>query len=111
MKKTLILILCLFLCTVSFARKRVKVTRFTDMVLDKNLHEEILGMPDKHLDFHVSMWCGEYHEGKQELRITTVVKYNNWLGRAYFFIIRPFHGIIVKSILKHVAGDRGSGCK
>ena len=25
MKKTLILILCLFLCTVSFARKRVKV--------------------------------------------------------------------------------------
>jgi len=77
------------------------------MVLDKNLHEEILGMPDKHLDFHVSMWCGEYHEGKQELRITTVVKYNNWLGRAYFFIIRPFHGIIVKSILKHVAGDRG----
>ena len=83
-------------------------TRFTDMVLDKNLHEEILGMPDKHLDFHVSMWCGEYHEGKQELRITTVVKYNNWLGRAYFFIIRPFHGIIVKSILKHVAGDRGS---
>ena len=86
-------------------------TRFTDMVLDKNLHEEILGMPDKHLDFHVSMWCGEYHEGKQELRITTVVKYNNWLGRAYFFIIRPFHGIIVKSILKHVAGDRGSGCK
>ena len=87
-------------------------TRFTDMVLDKNLHEEILGMPDKHLDFHVSMWCGEYHEGKQELRITTVVKYNNWQGRAYFFIIRPFHGIIVKSILKHVAGDRGgSGCK
>ena len=75
------------------------------MVLDKNLHEEILGMPDKHLDFHVSMWCGEYHEGKQELRITTVVKYNNWLGRAYFFIIRPFHGIIVKSILKHVAGQ------
>ena len=68
-------------------------TRFTDMVLDKNLHEEILGMPDKHLDFHVSMWCGEYHEGKQELRITTVVKYNNWLGRAYFFIIRPLHGI------------------
>ena len=81
------------------------------MVLDKNLHEEILGMPDKHLDFNVSMWCGEYHEGKQELRITTVVKYNNWLGRAYFFIIRPFHGIIVKSILKHVTGDRGSGCK
>ena len=73
--------------------------------------KKVLGMPDKHLDFHVSMWCGEYHEGKQELRITTVVKYNNWLGRAYFFIIRPFHGIIVKSILKHVAGDRGSGCK
>lgn len=77
-------------------------SRFTDIVSDKNEHEEIFGMPDSHLDFHVSMWCGEYKERKQELRITTVVKYNNWFGRAYFFMIRPFHGIIVSSLLKHI---------
>lgn len=38
------------------------------------------------------MWCGELRNGKQELRITTVVKDNNWFGRVYFFVIRPFHG-------------------
>ena len=30
-------------------------SRFTDMVSDKNQYEEIFGMPDSHLDFHVSM--------------------------------------------------------
>ena len=78
-------------------------SKFTDMICASNPNEEIFGMPDKHLDFHVSMWCGEYKDGKQELRITTIVKYNNWFGRLYFFVIRPFHGIIVQSILKNVA--------
>ena len=31
-------------------------SRFTNMVSDKNEHEEIFGMPDSHLDFHVQ--CG-----------------------------------------------------
>lgn len=78
-------------------------SRFTDMISDKNSHENILGMPDKHLTFHVSLWCAEHREGKQELRITTIVKYNNWFGHVYFFVIRPFHGIIIASILKNVA--------
>lgn len=77
-------------------------SRFTEMIYASNANEEIFGMPDKHLTFHVSMWCGEYKDGKQELRITTVVKYNNWFGRVYFFIIKPFHGIIVRSILKNI---------
>lgn len=77
-------------------------SRFSDSICDRNDNEIIWGMPDKHLDFHVSMWCGEYRDGKQELRITTFVKYNNWLGRAYFFIIRPFHRIIIRSILKNI---------
>lgn len=77
-------------------------SKFTDMVCASSSNEEIFGMPDKHLDFHVSMWCGEYKDGKQELRITTVVKYNNWFGRVYFFVIRLFHGIIIKSILNNI---------
>lgn len=47
-------------------------------------------MTDSHLDFHVSMWCGEYKNGKQELRITTIVKYNNWLGQIYFSLLDHF---------------------
>ena len=68
-------------------------TRFTDMVLDKNLHEEILGMPDKHLDFHVSdVVRGISTKENQELRITTVVKYNNWLGRHISLLSDLFMG-------------------
>lgn len=77
-------------------------SRFSDFVRERSTNEIIWGMPDKHLDFHVSMWCGEYREGKQELRITTIVKYNNWFGRMYFFAIRPFHGIIVRSLLNRI---------
>lgn len=77
-------------------------SRFSDSICDRNDNEIIWGMPDKHLDFHVSMWCGEHRDGKQELRITTVVKYNNWFGRVYFFVIRPFHRIIIRSLLKRI---------
>ena len=70
-------------------------SKFTDMVSDKNEHEEIFGMT-------VSMWCGEYKNGKQKLRITTIVKYNNRLGRIYFFFIRPFHKIIIYFLLKRI---------
>lgn len=77
-------------------------SRFSDSVCEWSANEIIWGMPDKHLDFHVSMWCGEYREGKQELRITTVVKYNNWFGRSYFFVIRPFHGTIIRSLLNSI---------
>lgn len=78
-------------------------SRFSDFVRDKNDNEIICGMPDKHLNFNVSLWCGEYKNKRQELRITTIVKYNNLLGRVYFFVIRPFHCIIVISILKHIS--------
>lgn len=76
--------------------------RFMDMICAKSPTELIFGMPDKHLTFYVSMWCGDYKDSKQELRITTVVKYNNWFGKLYFFVIRPFHNIIVNSLLKNV---------
>lgn len=42
-------------------------SNFTDMVSDKNEHEEIFGMSDSHLDFHVSMWCGEYKMANRNL--------------------------------------------
>lgn len=77
-------------------------SRFSDSICERNDNEIIWGMSDKHLTFNVSMWCGEHKDDKQELEITTVVKYNNWFGRVYFFVIRPFHGIIIKSILNNI---------
>ena len=77
-------------------------SRFSDSVCERSVTEIIWGMPDKHLTFNVSMWCGEHKDSKQKLRITTVVKYNNWFGQVYFFFIRPFHRLIIKSILKRL---------
>ncbi|WP_455640515.1 DUF2867 domain-containing protein [Parabacteroides sp.] len=83
-------------------------SKFVDMIHAQNSDEVIFGMPDKHLSFYVSMWCGEYKDGRQELQITTVVKYNNWIGRVYFFIIKPFHSIIIRSILNNIKAPHGT---
>jgi len=32
--------------------------------------------------------------------VTTLVIYNNWFGRLYFFPVKPFHKLIVQSGLK-----------
>lgn len=76
--------------------------RFTDMICDKCSDEVIFGMPDRHLTFHVSIWCGALRDNRQMLRLTTVVKYNNMLGRIYFLIIRPFHHIITRSMFFNI---------
>lgn len=76
--------------------------RFSDSICERNTNEIVWGMPDKHLNFHVSMWCGKFHNNKQELCVTTVVKFNNTFGRLYFFVIQFFHGIIIRSLLNNV---------
>ena len=43
-----------------------------------------------------------------EVEFTTLVHYNNLLGRIYFFFIKPFHKLIVKSQLKNLAGRFGA---
>lgn len=44
----------------------------------------------------------EKEQNIQELIITTIVRYNNWFGRVYFFVISPFHKIIIRSMLNRV---------
>ena len=75
----------------------------SDTICEQNAQEIVFGMPDKHLTFHASLWCGEKEPGGQTFTITTVVKFNNRLGRLYFFFIRPFHKVIIRSMLKRVA--------
>jgi hypothetical protein len=68
-------------------------------LVSENSNETVLGEKDRHLDFRVSLYIDQV-EGKQRLTVTTIVHFNNWLGRAYFLPVRPFHRIIVKSSLK-----------
>lgn len=73
-----------------------------EMIQSQNEREIVWGMNDKHLCFYVSVWCSQWIENKQTIGITTIVKYNNLLGKVYFFVIKPFHKMIIKSMLKRV---------
>jgi hypothetical protein len=70
-------------------------------VLDRKQSDEImLGEDDKHLDYRVSIQL-EREEEKCWVVVSTVVKFNNWLGRAYFAPVRPVHKIIVPAMMKY----------
>ena len=65
----------------------------------KSANETVLLLSDKHLNAYLSVHV-ESREGQKTISAITLVNFNNRLGRFYFFIIRPFHGAVVKSMLK-----------
>jgi len=75
-------------------------TSFADLILERNEEEIILGKKDRHLTFHVSLFCSQKHDERQTIAVATFVKYHNLLGRIYFAAIGPFHRRIVRSSLR-----------
>ncbi len=71
-------------------------------VFGKTDNELILGEDDKHLNFRVSLFLGDTESLKKSLIISTTVKFNNWLGKLYFLFVKPFHKLIVPSMLKGI---------
>jgi hypothetical protein len=68
-------------------------------VLELLDNEVVMGESDAHLNFRASVLI---NRSEALIFITTVVHYNNFLGRLYFFPVRPFHGIIVKICMKRL---------
>ena len=68
----------------------------------KEDHEIILGEEDKHLNFRISILREKEDGSSWKLRLSTVVQFHNRLGKIYFWIIRPFHVVIVKQMLKRI---------
>jgi 23S rRNA-/tRNA-specific pseudouridylate synthase len=71
-------------------------------VLDKSPSELLLYANDHHLEAWLS-FITHQDEYYTEVIATTVVKFNNKTGTIYFFLIKPFHKIIMKSVLKRMA--------
>lgn len=71
-------------------------------VPDKNDHETVLLLEDKHLNAYLSVHIAETPINKRNVSLITVVHFNNRLGNIYFAVIKPFHKIVVKSMLKRV---------
>lgn len=68
-------------------------------VFGKTTNEIILGDDDKHLDFRVSLLLEQDKQYKR-VAVTTTVMHHNWLGRCYFFFVKPIHRLIVPLTLK-----------
>lgn len=69
-------------------------------VIDRQDDEILLGEDDQHLNFRSSVQL-ERKEEKCWVIVSTVVQFNNWLGRAYFVPVRPIHKIIVPAMMRH----------
>ena len=68
-------------------------------VIDRNENEIIMAENDRHLNFRISVMTNR--EGNNVIiYLTTLVQYHNLLGRLYFFPVKPFHRLIVISLLK-----------
>lgn len=69
-------------------------------VLDRSEDCLILGENDYHLDFRVYMKLMIQPDGLACLHLSTVVHYNNWLGKLYFVPVRPVHRFIVGCMVR-----------
>jgi hypothetical protein len=58
--------------------------------------ELIVGDNDKHLDFRISI-----HKASQTVTVSTVVEIHNTLGRLYMLVVKPFHRLIVRTMVEN----------
>ncbi len=70
-------------------------------IYDIQPQEIIAGEDDSHLNFRVSVI-----KQNKEAIVSTVVKYNNKMGRLYMTAIMPFHKLVVKAMLKNALSNR-----
>lgn len=65
--------------------------------IKSNESELIMGENDRHLNFRVSVLIDR---ASSHIFITTLVHYNNRMGKIYFLFVKPFHKILVKSVIR-----------
>lgn len=67
----------------------------------RNEQEIVFGEADRHLDFQASFRLVKGPDVDQ-LYCTTVVRFNNVFGKIYFFVIKPFHRLIIRTSLQQL---------
>ncbi|QGG49442.1 DUF2867 domain-containing protein [Heliorestis convoluta] len=79
-------------------------------VYEREEDEIVVGDDDRHLNFRISFMLDreESNSLKQEdakvwAVVSTAVQFHNWLGKAYFLPVRPFHRRMVPAMLKSLA--------
>lgn len=70
-------------------------------VLSETPQRLLAGLNDNHLDFRVVIDVATEGAG-QRVTATTIVLMHNWLGRIYLTLIKPFHRMVVRSMMKQI---------
>ena len=66
----------------------------------------VAGFNDYHLDFRIVVdVTGE--AGGRQVTTTTLVRTHNLLGRTYLAFITPFHKLVARSMMGHIAAPAG----
>jgi hypothetical protein len=63
---------------------------------------------DEHLSANLVVAVEALSNGKNRFHVGTIVRYNKWTGPVYFNVIRPFHHIVVQSMMNAGARYQGS---
>lgn len=72
----------------------------SDLVSVKSDNVAIISKSAKHLDLVIEFYTAKIDNDNQEISVSTKVHFNNRMGRCYFAVIRPFHNVICKTLLK-----------
>lgn len=74
-------------------------------VQQRHSNEIIIGEDDSHLNFRISILrAGNADEaGAQTVTVSTAVETHNALGRAYMFVVKPFHRVIARTMVQRAA--------
>jgi hypothetical protein len=89
----------------SFHQKFAETVRFGGIykqtsIPAKSENETILQLADRHLTAELSCRIENISDNKLKISVITLVHYHNALGKIYFVVIKPFHKIIVKTMIK-----------
>lgn len=63
-----------------------------------NTDEVILGLDDSHLNFRAII--NKITADSYNIKVTTLVEYNNLKGKIYMTVVKPFHRLVVMSMVK-----------
>jgi len=74
-------------------------------VQQRHVNEIIIGEDDSHLNFRISVLRAGNADGvgAQTVTVSTAVETHNALGRAYMFVVKPFHRVIARSMVQRAA--------
>jgi hypothetical protein len=61
--------------------------------------ELIAGRDDRHLDFRVSILKEPFGDAGAVVTVSTICVTHNWFGKAYLFVVLPFHRVGLKWLI------------